>query len=55
MKFRRVAALVCLLISPLTVTVSGIAQSPDQHPLLDKLAAKVIQKYQTSENSGGDL
>ncbi len=31
-----------------TNVTTGAAQAPDQHPLLDKLAAKVIQKYQTS-------
>ena len=27
---------------------TGAAQAPDQHPMLDQLANKVIQKYQSS-------
>lgn len=38
------------LVLPLfLIVISGIqAQNPQQHPLLDALANKVIQKYQTS-------
>jgi hypothetical protein len=35
-------AIVCLFL----IAISGTAQ--DQHPMLDQLANKVIQKYQTS-------
>ena len=31
-----------------TRSTTGAAQAPDQHPMLDQLANKVIQKYQTS-------
>jgi hypothetical protein len=31
-----------------TRATTGAAQAPDQHPLLDQVANKVIQKYQTS-------
>jgi hypothetical protein len=48
MKLSSVAAVLCLLALPAVVATPSGAQSPDQHPLLDKLAAKVIQKYQTS-------
>ena len=44
MKLSGTATFVCLLVSPFVVTVSCRAQAPDQHPLLDKLAAKVIQE-----------
>jgi hypothetical protein len=38
----------CLLISPLALTLVGGTQAQDQHPILDQVAAKVIQKYQNS-------
>ena len=39
-----------LSLVPMMFTMGSVAQmgSQDQHPLLDKLAAKVVQKYQTS-------
>ena len=37
-----------LLISPLALTMATGTFAQDQHPILDKVAAKVIEKYQTT-------
>jgi hypothetical protein len=44
----RVTKIACLLISPLALTLGGGTFAQDQHPVLDQVANKVIQKYQTS-------
>jgi hypothetical protein len=36
------------LISPLAFTLATGTYAQDQHPMLDKLAAKVVQKYQST-------
>lgn len=52
-KLRRIRNLVCLCVAPLLLSVASgtyaqnFAQN-QQHPLVDMLANKVIQKYQTS-------
>lgn len=48
MKFSRISKIACLLISPLALTLVGGTYAQDQHPLLDQVANKVIQKYQNS-------
>ena len=47
MKLSRMCKLV-LLISPLAVTLTTGTYAQDQYPILDKLAAKVIAKYQST-------
>jgi len=37
-----------LLISPLALTLATGTYAQDQYPILDKVAAKVIEKYQTT-------
>ena len=37
-----------LLIFPLALTTTTGSFAQDQHPILDKIAAKVIEKYQTT-------
>jgi hypothetical protein len=36
------------LIAPLAVTLVTATHAQDQYPILDKVAAKVVQKYQNS-------
>jgi len=48
MKFSRISKIACLLISPLALTLVGGTYAQDQHPILDQVANKVIQKYQNS-------
>ena len=48
MKLCRIHTIVCLLISPLLIALSGGTWAQEQHPILDQVANKVIQKYQTS-------
>jgi hypothetical protein len=55
MKYARVGMIARFVIVSLFVVAiggshatTGAAQAPDQHPMLDQLANKVIQKYQTS-------
>ncbi|MGC1295949.1 MAG: hypothetical protein WA869_13020 [Alloacidobacterium sp.] len=48
MKLNRMTKIACLLISPLALTLVGGTYAQDQHPILDQVANKVIQKYQTS-------
>lgn len=48
MKINRMTKIACLLISPLALTLVGGTYAQDQHPILDQVANKVIQKYQTS-------
>ena len=47
MKLGRMSKFV-LLISPLALTTATGTFAQDQHPILDKIAAKVIEKYQTT-------
>jgi hypothetical protein len=37
-----------LLLCPLALTLATGTYAQDQYPILDKLAAKVIEKYQTT-------
>ena len=48
MKLTRIGSISLLLILPLAFTPASGTYAQDQHPILDKVAAKVIQKYQTS-------
>ena len=48
MKINRVREIACLLLSPLLIALTGGTWAQDQHPILDQVANKVIQKYQTS-------
>ena len=48
MKLSRIAKVACLVVSPLLLALAGETYAQDQHPVLDQLANKVIQKYQTS-------
>ncbi len=47
MKLNRIGKFV-LLTSPLALTMVTGTQAQEQYPMLDKLAAKVIQKYQST-------
>ena len=47
MKLSRMCKLV-LLISPLALTLATGTYAQDQYPILDKLAAKVVAKYQST-------
>jgi hypothetical protein len=47
MKLSRTCTLV-LLISPLALTLATGTYAQDQYPILDKVPAKVIAKYQTT-------
>lgn len=48
MKLNRAVMIVRFAIVPLFLVAIGGTHAQDQHPLLDQLANKVIQKYQTS-------
>jgi hypothetical protein len=54
MKLCRTRMAIRLAVAPLLlIAVSGTqaisgAQGPDQHPLIDMLAQKIVQKYQTT-------
>jgi hypothetical protein len=48
MKLTRAVMIVRFTIVPLFLVAIGGTHAQDQHPLLDQLANKVIQKYQTS-------
>lgn len=48
MKLTRISSISTLLILPFALTLATGSYAQDQHPILDKVAAKVIQKYQTS-------
>jgi hypothetical protein len=47
MKLSRMSKFV-LLISPLALTLATGTYAQDQYPILDKVAAKVIEKYQNT-------
>jgi hypothetical protein len=47
MKLSRMGRFV-LLISPLALALATGTYAQDQYPILDKVAAKVIEKYQTT-------
>ena len=47
MNLSRVSRIV-LLISPLALTLATGTYAQDQYPILDKVAAKVMQKYQST-------
>ena len=48
MKLRSISRIACLLVSPVVLTVIAATYAQNQHPILDQVANKVIQKYQTS-------
>jgi hypothetical protein len=48
MKLSRIREFACLLLSPLLIGLTGGTWAQDQHPILDQVANKVIQKYQNS-------
>ena len=48
MKLSPISRIACLLVSPVVLTVIAATYSENQHPILDQVANKVIQKYQTS-------
>jgi hypothetical protein len=48
MKLSRISKFACLLISPLALTLATGTYAQDQYPILDNVAAKVVQKYQSS-------
>ena len=48
MTLSRISKIACLLLSPLALTLGGGTFAQDQHPVLDQVANKVIQKYQNS-------
>jgi hypothetical protein len=48
MKLSPVPKIACLLLSPLLIALTGGTWAQDQHPILDNVANKVIQKYETS-------
>jgi hypothetical protein len=54
MKLCRTGVVICLAVVPLfLIVVSGTqaasgAQGADQHPLIDMLAQKIVQKYQNT-------
>jgi hypothetical protein len=37
-----------LLVSPLALTLATGTHAQEQYPILDQLAAKVVQKYQST-------
>ena len=47
-KIGRISMYFCLCISPLALTLVTATHAQDQYPILDKVAAKVVQKYQNS-------
>lgn len=47
MKLSRMSKFV-LLVSPLALTLATGTYAQDQYPILDKVAAKVIEKYQST-------
>lgn len=47
-KLSNVSKFICLVISPLAVTLVIATHAQQQYPILDKVAAKVVQKYQNS-------
>ena len=48
MKLIRISRISTMLILPFALTIATGTYAQDQHPILDKVAARVIQKYQTS-------
>ena len=48
MKLSRISKITCLLISSVVLTLIGATYGQSQHPILDQVANKVIQKYQTA-------
>ena len=48
MKFRPISKIAWILISPVVLTVIAATYGQTQHPILDQVANKVIQKYQNS-------
>jgi hypothetical protein len=48
MKLSRINTIAFLLVSPLLIALAGGTWAQDQHPILDQVANRVIQKYQTS-------
>jgi hypothetical protein len=48
MTLSRISKAACLAVSPLLLALAGGTYAQDQHPVLDQVANKVIQKYQTA-------
>ena len=48
MKLIHISRVSIFLILPFALTAASGTYAQDQHPILDKVAAKVIQKYQTT-------
>ena len=48
MKLIRISRISILLVLPFALTAASGTYAQDEHPILDKVAAKVIQKYQTT-------
>ena len=48
MKLSPVRKIACLSLSSLLIALTGGTWAQDQHPILDQVANKVIQKYETS-------
>jgi hypothetical protein len=49
MKLCRAGVVVSIAVTPLLLVMSGTqAQNQSQHPLIDMLAQKVVQKYQST-------
>jgi hypothetical protein len=48
MKLSRINRVAYLVASPLLLALAGGIHAQDQHPVLDQVANKVIQKYQNS-------
>ena len=47
-KIGRISKYTCLFISPLALALVTATHAQQQYPILDKVAAKVVQKYQNS-------
>lgn len=48
MMLSRIVRITCIVVSSFGFTLTGATQAQNQHPILDQVANKVIQKYQTS-------
>lgn len=48
MMLRRMMKISCLVVSGVGLALIGATYAQNQHPILDLVANKVIQKYQTS-------
>jgi len=48
MNFSRICKIICLVISPVFLTLACGTYAQDQYPILDQAANKVIMKYQNA-------